>query len=178
MSIGTIGTAQAAQWITSGEAILVDVREPDEFKIEHIPNAASIPLGSLDRAIEGLSPPGRKIIFQCLKGSRGAEACRIAQHAAAPCEAYNLEGGIAAWKEAGLPIVGTRGADRSVPSIFRQVQMAVGTLVVAAVIAGFAGWSPGFVLAGLFGLMLAIAGITGWCGLAMLLQRMPWNRSA
>ncbi|WP_455270622.1 rhodanese-like domain-containing protein [Rhizobium herbae] len=179
MTISTIGPAQAAQWIAKGEAILVDVREPDEFKAEHIARAASVPLGSLKKTFDILSLPiGSKVIFQCLKGSRGAEACQMAAATASFSEVYNLQGGISAWKEAGLPVVGTSSADQSVPSIFRQVQMAVGTFVAAAVIAGFAGWDAGFLLAGLLGMMLAMAGLTGWCGLAMLLARMPWNRRA
>jgi hypothetical protein len=91
-------------------------------------------------------------------------------------EIYNLEGGIMSWKDAGLPVIGTATEGKAVPSIFRQVQMAVGTFVLVAVIAGFSGWTPGFALAGFFGFMLALAGLTGWCGLAMLLARMPWNR--
>ena len=58
----------------------------------------------------------------------------------------------------------------------RQVQVAVGVLVVVFTLAGF-GVHPLFhALAGLTGLGLINAGVTGWCGMAMLLAKMPWNR--
>jgi rhodanese-related sulfurtransferase len=171
----SIDPQQACAWLRSGEALLVDVREPDEFKTEHIAAAASLPLS----AVGGISdlmavPADRKIIFQCLKGGRGQAACE-AVAGRVPNNVYNLSGGITAWKEAGLPVVAD-GATAPRVSIFRQVQMIVGTLVLAGVVLGFAGLTLGFVLAGLFGGALAFAGMSGWCGLALLLARMPWNR--
>lgn len=56
------------------------------------------------------------------------------------------------------------------------MQIVVGLLVAVGVIAGFLISPAGFVVAGLFGAALATAGITGWCGLALLLNRAPWNR--
>ena len=169
-----IDARQASAWLSSGEAILVDVREPDEFRAEHIAAAASLPLASIGNLAGMLyAPPDRKIIFQCLKGGRGQQACD-AVAGRLPNGVYNLAGGITAWKAAGLPVVADGAGPRV--SIFRQVQMIVGLLVLACVVAGFAGLTAGFVLAGLFGAALAFAGISGWCGLAMLLGRMPWNR--
>jgi hypothetical protein len=87
---------------------------------------------------------------------------------------FNLSGGIAAWREAGLPVIGT-SSSQGLP-IMRQVQLTVGTLVFGALLLGLAGWTLGFYLAAFFGFMLAFAGLTGWCGMALLLTRMPWNR--
>lgn len=58
------------------------------------------------------------------------------------------------------------------------MQIAVGLIVLALVLAGFAFGPLFFGLAGAIGFMLALAGITGWCGMALLLQRMPWNHPA
>lgn len=55
------------------------------------------------------------------------------------------------------------------------MQIAVGLIVLALVLAGFAFGPLFFGLAGAIGFMLALAGITGWCGMALLLQRMPWH---
>ncbi len=63
-------------------------------------------------------------------------------------------------------------------TIFRQVQIAVGLLVLLSVLAGFFLNPAGFVVAGLFGAALTFAGISGWCGMAILLNHMPWNRAA
>jgi rhodanese-related sulfurtransferase len=164
---------EAQRWLAAGEAILIDVREPAEFAAG--PQAMSLPLGALPAALATL-PGGRKRIFQCLSGARGTQACRLASEGSDE-ESFNLAGGIAAWQAAALPVVGGSGPRLS---IFRQVQMIVGTMVALLVIIGFAGvtFAFAFALAGLLGAMLAFAGATGWCGLALLLGRMPWNRAA
>ncbi len=170
----TIEARLAAQWLAAGEAVLVDVRDPDEFKGEHIACAMSVPLDAVPGVFS--SPQactGRKVIFQCQKGARGEKACTMTGNAAGR-EVYNLDGGIEGWKAAGLPVVRSGGG---APSLFRQVQVGVGAFVLLAVLAGFSGWRPGFALAGFFGAMLIFAGVTGWCGLGLLLSRMPWNRS-
>jgi rhodanese-related sulfurtransferase len=113
-----------------------------------------------------------EVIFHCKSGMRTAgNAVRLA--AAADCPVYLLEGGIEAWRKAGLECA----VDRSQPlEIMRQVQIGAGTLVLLGVLLGL------FVDRGFFGLSafvgtgLLIAGTTGWCGLARLLGLMPWNR--
>ncbi|CDZ28221.1 rhodanese-like domain-containing protein [Neorhizobium galegae] len=172
----TVSATQAADWLAAGDAILIDVREPDEFREEHIGAAASLPLGSVAGLRQNFTiPENRKIVVHCLKGGRGEQACRKLEDILPAHQIYNLEGGITAWKQAGLPVVGLATGG---PSIFRQVQMIVGSLVLLFVALGFVGLTPAFALAGFFGFMLAFAGFSGWCGLALLLQRMPWNRTA
>ncbi len=174
MTPNIITAAEAARWIAEGEALLVDVRTPDEFRAEHIAAAISLPLDSLPGALSALNlAPGRKLVFQCQKGGRGASACALAGDAWP--ERYNLEGGIESWKAADLPVV---RATRAALPIFRQVQIAVGLIVLTLVLAGFAFGPVFFGIAGLIGGMLALAGVTGWCGMGLLLQRMPWNRVA
>ncbi len=170
----TISAVEAQKWLSSGQAILVDVREPDEFKAGHIAYALSLPLGSFNECMKQLDlQPGSKIVFQCQRGKRGQQACEIAEQASAGYAIYNLEGGIDAWKAAGLPVITSASAKIS---IFRQVQIIIGTLVLLLVFAGFGGHVWGFALAGVLGGALALAGVTGWCGLAMLLSGAPWNR--
>lgn len=169
----TITAHDAYDLLQSGKAVLIDVREPDEFAQEHIAYATSVPLGTVEQVVSGLKvPDDMNIIMQCMRGKRGEQACCIM----GACDArpyLNIDGGIEAWKAAGLPVIGASGPKIS---IFRQVQMIVGTLILALVLLGFAGLTFGFMLAGLFGGALAFAGLTGWCGLAMVLRGMPWNR--
>ena len=87
----------------------------------------------------------------------------------------NIEGGIQAWKEQGLPVISAETKSAGL-SIMRQVQIIVGFLVLASVFVGFSGVTNAFILAGIFGGALMFAGLTGWCGLAMLLAKMPWNK--
>jgi rhodanese-related sulfurtransferase len=178
----TLTPAQARDMIASGEAILIDVREPDEFRAGHIPMALSMPLGQLDGLLAQTAlPAGRAIIFQCLKGGRGGQACLVADKAGhgSGRAVHNLAGGIEAWMAAGLPIAGASaggaGGGAAIP-IMRQVQIVVGLLVLTATIAGLSGATAGFYAAAFFGFMLAFAGITGWCGMAMALQKASWNR--
>lgn len=165
---------EAAKWLAAGEAVLIDVREPDEFRAEHIAYANSLPLGDLEKLMENMSIPAtRRLIFQCLKGKRGEQACALVKGCDSyGNEIYNLDGGIAAWKEAGLPVVGSSSG----LSIFRQVQIIVGFVVSLMIVLGFLGLTIGFIIAGIFGAALFMAGLTGWCGLAMLLSKMPWNK--
>jgi rhodanese-related sulfurtransferase len=104
-----------------------------------------------------------------MRTSANAEALA----ASANCQAYILEGGLDAWKRAGLPVA----FDRSQPiEIIRQVQIAAGSLVLLGVLLGFL-WRPEFyALSGFIGAGLLFAGISGWCGMAKLLELMPWNR--
>lgn len=176
-TVQQITARELADWLAADRAVLIDVREPDEFRREHIGAALSVPLAEVGRLHASISiPAARKIVFQCQSGGRGDEACRILSDISGDHPAYNLADGIAGWKAAGLPVVGA--GQGKAPSIFRQVQMIVGSLVFLSVLAGFLGFTPAFALAGLFGLMLALAGLSGWCGLALLLGRMPWNRAA
>lgn len=172
-----INVAEAIDLIKNGKAILIDVREPDEFKTEHIAYALSIPLSSLEKEFKTLDIPKDKIIlFQCLKGSRGQMACeRIQGLGSCQNKIMNIDGGIQAWKAHDLPVI---GAENQMPklSIFRQVQIIVGLFIIISMLIGFTGFKTGFILALLFGAALFFAGITGWCGMAIVLAKMPWNR--
>lgn len=173
--VQTISPQDAARLLAQGDAILIDVREADEFKAEHIAYASSLPLSNLKSLFSQMNiPVTRKVIFHCFKGKRGGEACLGTQEwGGCKNELYNLEGGITAWKEAGMPVI---SHSSSKISIFRQVQIIIGGLIALLVILGLAGLAGGFIIAGLLGLALFFAGLTGWCGLAMLLSKMPWNK--
>jgi rhodanese-related sulfurtransferase len=85
-----------------------------------------------------------------------------------------VEGGIEAWKKAGLPIAGDHGQPIAIE---RQVQIAAGSLVLLGVVLGQIA-SPAFYAVSAFvGAGLTFAGISGSCGMAKLLALMPWNRT-
>lgn len=166
---------EAQALIASGRATLIDVREPDEFRSGHIPYALSVPLAQVAQVVERLHlADDALVIFQCQKGGRGERACDAVPPQLSG-RVRNLAGGLDAWRTAGLPVTGT--APDGI-SIFRQVQIGAGTLVLLGVLLGAAGFAPGYYAAGFFGFMLVFAGWSGWCGMALLLQRMPWNRAA
>lgn len=116
--------------------------------------------------------PGKPIYVFCQAGERAAKA--VEQFALAGCDDCVLvEGGTQAWIDAGLPV---HRSDRKVLPLMRQVQIVVGLLSIVG--AGLAlAVSPWFAILPLFlGCGLVFAGITGACGMALLLARMPWNR--
>lgn len=98
-----IGAEELAAMLTAGNAILVDVREPDEFASGHIAGAINLPLSRFSP--DQLPPAGGKtIVLQCAGGKRSAMA--LDRCAAAQTEVdTHLAGGISAWKAAGLPMV-------------------------------------------------------------------------
>jgi rhodanese-related sulfurtransferase len=160
-------------WMECQEAVLIDVREPMEHAAERIPGARLFPLSALDpRAV----PPadGKKLVLLCRTGRRSAEAGQKLLAAGFP-EVYHLQGGMTAWKETGCPVEASADAPLD---LMRQVQIAAGSLVFLGTVLG-ATVSPWFLLlSGGVGAGLMFAGATGTCGLAMLLARMPWNRTA
>jgi rhodanese-related sulfurtransferase len=172
MTLPTINAARAKALIDAG-AVLVDIRNPAEHLRERIPQARLQPMASLCSGAF-VAFGGRPLIFHCKSGGR-TQSNAAYLSAVANCEAYILEGGLDAWKRAGLPVV----TDRSQPiELMRQVQIAAGSAVVLGVVLGIC-VSPWFyALSAFVGTGLIVAGVTGFCGLARLLSVMPWNRRA
>lgn len=168
-----LSPVDVAARLKGGAALLVDIREPDEFVRRHVAGALSRPLSSFEAAHLRIAP-GRDVIFTCRTGNRTSVNCARLQ-ASVGGDAYALEGGVDGWAAAGLPVV----EDRQAPlELMRQVQIAAGALVLAGVGLGFAVSPAFFGLAAFVGAGLTFAGATGWCGMAKLLAAMPWNRRA
>jgi rhodanese-related sulfurtransferase len=157
-------------WLRSGEAVLVDVREPGEHAAEHIAGAALLPLG---RVHAHALPPGRRVVVHCARGGRGAAACHALLAENPALEIYNLEGGIAAWRDAGYPVA---RSGRGLLPLDRQVQLTIGLCLIAASALAWLVTPLFLALTLFFGLGLTLAGATGFCGLARLIARMPWNQ--
>ena len=98
---GTVSVADAAVLRDDG-AIIVDVREPDEWAAGHIPGAILIPLGELPSRL-GDVPPNRPIVVVCRSGNRSAQGRDILIGAGFPA-VTSLDGGMNDWEVAGLPI--------------------------------------------------------------------------
>jgi len=164
-------TPQAAQALLAKGAILVDIRGADEYAREHIAEAHNRPMDVLNS--QGLlTHDATAVIFHCNSGNRTLMNSKVLESCAS-CEVYILEGGITGWKKAGLPVV----KDASQPlELQRQVQIGAGSLVLLGVILGSFISPAWYVLSGFVGVGLIMAGVTGFCGLARILMKMPWNK--
>jgi rhodanese-related sulfurtransferase len=159
--------------LKSGRKVaLIDVRTPAEHGEIHIADAHLMPLDRLDAEAAGkLAGTHDECVLVCRSGKRAATARE--KLAAAGCDNLRvLEGGVTAWDAAGLPV--NRG--RKVMSLERQVRVGAGLLVVLGVILGSLLHAGFYGLSAFVGAGLVFAGITDWCGMAMVLARMPWNQ--
>ena len=117
--------------IAAGRAVLVDIREADEFARAHVPGARSQPLSAFEQAHLAIDPDA-DVVFTCRTGMRTAGACdRLAARVSG--DAYVLDGGLDAWVKAGLPVEENRKAPME---LNRQVQISAGSLILIGVILG------------------------------------------
>lgn len=168
----TVAAPQLREWLIHGEAVLIDVREPAEYWAQHIAEARLIPLSQLGTAALP-EHAGKKLVFQCQAGKRSDMACDKVTALGLEADIYSLHGGIAAWTAAGFPV---QSSGRFFLPLDRQVQLTVGLCVLLGTILGYLAHPAFLLLAGLCGAGLTVAGATGFCGLALLLAKMPWNR--
>lgn len=98
-----IAPAELQAMLADGSALVVDVREPDEFATGHIAGAVNLPLSRFSpRNIPDAS--GRTVVLQCAGGKRSGMALDRCAEAGESIDTH-LAGGIGAWKAAGLPVV-------------------------------------------------------------------------
>ena len=177
MAVTTISPQELAARQARGKVSeLIDVRTPVEFREVHVSFARNVPLDQLDpnalmNARNGASQQPLYVI--CRSGNRANQACEKFV-AAGFTNTANVAGGTLAWEQAGLPV--TRGK-KSI-SLERQVRIAIGSLVlIGSALTQFA--HPAWIgLPAFMGAGLILSGITDFCGLALILGRMPWNQVA
>jgi rhodanese-related sulfurtransferase len=97
--VKTAGSRQVAEWLERGEAVLVDVRTPEERAVSTLPGA--IPADEFEAHIDEFRD--QRIVTYCTIGYRSGVYCKEMGEAAAGLDLYNLEGSVLAWAHAGLP---------------------------------------------------------------------------
>ena len=131
----------------------------------------SVPLDTLHSRIDELNKK-KTVYIHCRSGNRGRQAIEKLQSLGVTAELVNVEGGLLAWEEAGFET----GSHTTRLPVMRQVFIGAGGLVLGGVLlTHFVNYI--FILIPLFvSLGLLVSGITGWCGMALLLSKMPWNK--
>ncbi len=160
------------QMIQQKNVTLVDVREAGEHAGERIADAKSMPLSKFNPQQLPLEAKNKTLVFYCQSGNRSSRALRKAQvHGLEGM--LDLEGGLTAWKQSGLPTIKSKNAPIA---IMRQVQIVAGTLVLTGTLLG-AFVSPYFlILSGFVGAGLTFSGVSGTCMMANLLSKLPYNQ--
>lgn len=174
MSLSTITAIELHSKIAAGQPVeVIDVRTPVEFREVHLSFAKNIPLDRLtpsELAAKRNGSAANPLYVICRSGKRGHQACEKLI-AAGMRNVVNIEGGTAAWEQAGLPVI--RG--QKAMSLERQVRIAAGSLVVIGALLSFI--HPYWIgLSAFVGAGLVFAGLTDTCGMGMMLARMPWNQ--
>ena len=161
------------EMLENGEIHLVDVREKIEFAGCRVKGASLLPLGELEKRHSELDH-SKPIYVMCRTGRRSAEAQRKL-HALGFTNVVNVSGGVEAWKKEGLPVE----RDEHAPwSIERQVRFTAGLLVLSGVLLSLFVHPYFMALSGFVGFGLAFTSMIDWCGMGLLISKMPWNRRA
>jgi rhodanese-related sulfurtransferase len=157
---------------SSNETVdFINVCTPAEYKEKHIKGVRNVPLDTLDSHVAELNEKST-VYIHCRSGNRGKKAIEKLVQLGVTAELVNVEGGLLAWQEAGLE---TGSLTNRMP-LMRQVLLAAGSLIII----GFIGTqiiheSFQYIIPAV-GAGLMFSGLTGWCGMATLLAKMPWNK--
>ena len=173
-NIHKIDPKTLAQWLEEDSVMLIDVREPAEYRSESIAKSKNLPLSKV--TIDAAHLPehhNKKLVFHCQAGRRSMLACEKLQRDGANVDVWNLEGGINAWKASGLPTVFS--AKKCIP-LDQQVRLTIGIIILIGMACGYWVAEAWYLLPVVAGLGLVNSGLTGWCGMAKILAKMPWNK--
>ncbi|HKC22914.1 MAG TPA: molybdopterin-synthase adenylyltransferase MoeB [Gaiellaceae bacterium] len=109
--IAEIDAAPARELVEGREALVVDVREQDEWDEGHIPGAIHIPRGNLESRIERAAPDTTKpVLLYCSVGNRSAFAAKTLEEMGYE-DVVSLAGGFTDWKRNGYPVQLQSGLD-------------------------------------------------------------------
>lgn len=159
--------------------VIIDVRERDEFALEHVEHSINVPLSVFAMVAPGVlnQLKDKKIMFICFSGVRSEQAKNLASNMGfnEEHEYTTFDGGLKQWKSEGRNVV--EGVSQNMLPLQRQVQIVIGLIVTATGALGvwYDHWFA--LLSALTGFGLFLAGATGYCLMAQIVALMPWNRS-
>jgi rhodanese-related sulfurtransferase len=103
MTAGGVSTSEAVRLVNREKALFVDVRDPAEFAASHVVGARNVPMASLETAKELPTNKALPLVVVCASGARASKAVGILRKRGFE-NARPLSGGLAAWREANLPL--------------------------------------------------------------------------
>jgi rhodanese-related sulfurtransferase len=176
MAVKTIDVAELAALMRSDAGIeLIDVRTPAEYETVHAVGARLSPLDRLDAAQVMATRNGKAdstLYVICKAGGRSAKACELFMEKGYQ-NVVSVTGGTDAWVAAGLP---AEKGGRNVLPLDRQIQMTAGLICLTGVTLGAFVNPWWYLLCAMVACGLTMAGLTGFCPMAIVMARMPWNQ--
>ena len=167
----SITNKEFLECLKKGSCEVVDVRNPDEYNAQYITRSKNIPLDTIENNQNDTISRDKPVYIICRSGRRSQRACDVLQ-ARGFDNLINVEGGMQECIKLKGPVV---QVSKTLP-LMRQVQISAGLLIVLGM--ALAQWvHPAGLFMSLFvGLGLIFAGVTGYCGMGILLEKMPWNK--
>lgn len=150
----------------------INVCTPGEYKEKHIVGIRNVPLDTLSSRIAEFKDK-KTIYVHCRSGNRSKQAIDTLSKLGVQAELVNVEGGLMAWSDAGFHTASTKVG--GVP-IMRQVFIVAGTLILLSTILSLTIHPSWIFLSTFVGGGLLMGGVSGWCGMYLLLSKMPWNK--
>lgn len=155
-----------------GECQVIDVREFSEFNSERIADAQLMPLSNFEKHAAEIDHT-KPVYLMCRSGNRAKQAAEKLIHKGFT-DIHVIEGGMAAWSVANLPVV---KGESKVWALERQVRFTAGLFVLSGILLGVF-VSPYLILLSAFvSVGLMFSAVTDTCGMGMVLARMPWNKA-
>ena len=172
-----ISAVEFGSLLSKGSPLSVlDVRTPAEFAECHVACAKLAPLDALDprKAADALKPePGTPIYLLCKSGGRATKAAEQFIAAGIP-NVCVVTGGTEACVAANVPVA--RGGKATIP-LDGQVRIASGVCILLfSLLARYVHYSFGYLILAM-AVALIVSGLTGFCGMALLLGKAPWNQN-
>lgn len=101
----SVSPSESTQMINRDDALMLDVRESNEYSEGHIINSLHIPLSGLKTRMKELEKyKSKKVIVACRSGHRSSQACNNLKKEGFE-QVFNLSGGVMAWESANLPLI-------------------------------------------------------------------------
>ncbi len=157
---------------SGNECQVIDVREFSEFDSERIANAQLMPLSNFEKHVDEIDH-SRPVYLMCRSGNRAKQAADKLSNKGFT-DIHVIEGGMAAWSGANLPII---KGNSKIWSLERQVRFVAGLLVLSGVLLSVVVSPYAILISGFVGAGLAFSALTDTCGMGMILARMPWNKA-
>lgn len=167
-----VGISHVKDLHEAGEPVqLIDVRSPAEYAAGHVPGAINIPMDQIEGRLADVDVR-RPLVLVCQSGKRAAMTAELLKPLGH--DLLVLQGGTAAWSQAGHPVVGSQSTRWSLE---RQVRFGAGLIVLSSVILGLTVNPLWFGLTAFAGAGLTFAGLTNFCLMGSVLAKMPWNQA-